>query len=226
MALVQRGKVLCGVLADGCEELRDWKICVKVCLLSSAWEFQLLSSKLEFTVQKGLPMTSLRSIASAGLATAGLMAFLMTSAAVAQPNGELGPDTMMGPGMMGWRSMGRDICDPRGAGLAEWRIARLERAIKPTEAQRPALDELRAASKKAAEAISAACPRELSQSPVARLEAMERRLEAMLQAVKTVRPAFDSFYASLTDEQKARLAEAGPRQWGWRGWHWPWSQRG
>lgn len=63
----------------------------------------------------------------------------------------------------------------------------------------------------AAEAISAACPKELSQSPVARLAAMERRLEAMLQAVKTVRPAFDSFYASLTDEQKARLAEAGPR---------------
>ncbi|HZT03280.1 MAG TPA: Spy/CpxP family protein refolding chaperone, partial [Steroidobacteraceae bacterium] len=82
---------------------------------------------------------------------------------------------MMGPGMMGWRSMGRDICDPRTAGLAEWRINRLERAVRPTEAQRPALDQLKVASKKAAEIISAACPRELSQSPVTRLEAMEKR---------------------------------------------------
>ena len=148
----------------------------------------------------------------------------MASMAAAQPSRERGPGTMMGPGMMGWRSMGRDICDPRGAGLAEWRISRLERAVQPTEAQRPVLDQLKAASKKASEIISAACPRELSQSPVARLEAMEKRLEAMLEAVKTVRPAFNSFYASLTDEQKVRLAEAGPREWGWRRWHWPWSQ--
>jgi hypothetical protein len=45
---------------------------------------------------------------------------------------------------------------------------------------------------------------------------MEKRLEAMLLAVKTLRPAFESFYATLTDEQKARLGEAGPRRWGWR----------
>lgn len=169
-------------------------------------------------------MVNVRSTLLAVLATAGLVAFLMASTAAAQPTGGRGPDMMMGPGMMGWRSMGRDICDPRTAGLAEWRINRLERAVRPTEAQRPALDQLKVASKKAAEIISAACPRELSQSPVTRLEAMEKRLEAMLQAVKTVRPAFDSFYASLTDEQKARLVEAGPRQWGWRRWHWPWSQ--
>ena len=171
-------------------------------------------------------MTRVGSTLSAALTAAGLIAFLMASTAGAQPTGERGPGMMMGPGMMGWRSMGRDICDPRGAGLAEWRIRRLERAVQPTEAQRPALDQLKAASTKAAEIISAACPKELSQSPVARLEAMEKRLEAMLQAVKTVRPAFDSFYAGLTDEQKARLAEAGPREWGWRRWHWPWRQGG
>jgi hypothetical protein len=168
-------------------------------------------------------MTTLRSTLSVGLAAAGLVALFMASPAAAQPTDERGPGMMMGPGMMGWRTMGRDICDPRGAGLAEWRISRLERAVQPTEAQRPVFDELKAASKKAAEIISAACPRELSQSPVARLEAMEKRLEAMLQAVKTVRPTFDAFYASLSNEQKARLAEAGPRRWGWRRWHWPWS---
>ena len=32
----------------------------------------------------------------------------------------------------------------------------------------------------------------------------------MLQAVKTVRPAFDDFYNSLNSEQKARLDGTGP----------------
>jgi len=43
-------------------------------------------------------------------------------------------------------------------------------------------------------------------------------MEAMLQAVKTVRPAFDAFYASLDNDQKARLDSIGPRRWGWQRW--------
>jgi hypothetical protein len=131
---------------------------------------------------------------------------------------------MMGPGMMNWHITGRGICDPRAAGLAQWRLERIERAIQPTEAQRLALTELKAASTKAAEIVSAACPSELPRSSAARLEAMETRLDAMLQAIKTVRPAFEALYASLSDEQKARLDSAGPRNWGWRRWLWPWNQ--
>jgi LTXXQ motif family protein len=52
---------------------------------------------------------------------------------------------------------------------------------------------------------------------------MEKRLDAMLQAVKIVRPAFEKFYTSLSKEQQERLENIGPRQWGWRRWHWPWS---
>ncbi|HKS85298.1 MAG TPA: Spy/CpxP family protein refolding chaperone [Pseudolabrys sp.] len=126
-----------------------------------------------------------------------------------------GPGMMMGPGMMGW---GGAMCDPRGAGLAEWRMERIERLINPNEAQRAALNDLRVASSKAAELVSAACPRELPSSAPARLEVMEKRLDAMQQAVKIVRPAFEAFYATLNDEQKARVNSAGPRHWGWRGW--------
>ncbi len=43
---------------------------------------------------------------------------------------------------------------------------------------------------------------------------MEKRIAAILRAVTLVRPAFDAFYASLSDEQKARL-DAGPRRWRW-----------
>ena len=38
---------------------------------------------------------------------------------------------------------------------------------------------------------------------------MEKRLQAMIDAAKTVKPALDSFYASLTDEQKARFNRIG-----------------
>jgi len=120
----------------------------------------------------------------------------------------------MGPGMM----MGSAMCGPRGAGLAEWRIELIENAVRPTDAQRPALNELKAASTKAAEIITAACPRNFPETAAARLAFMEKRLESMLQAVKTVRPAFDAFEASLSGEQKAALNRIGPRRWTW--WRW------
>lgn len=129
-----------------------------------------------------------------------------------------GPGMMMGPGMMGWGGGMGAVCDPRGAGLAEWRMERIERLINPTEAQRAALNDLRTASTKAAEIVAAACPREFPASATARLELMEKRLDAMQQAIKIVRPAFDAFYATLNDEQKARINTGGPRGWGWHHW--------
>jgi hypothetical protein len=93
--------------------------------------------------------------------------------------------------------------------------------IKPTEAQRGKFDEFKAASAKAAEAMRNACPTSYPATMVERMDVMEKRAEAMLTAVKTVRPALEGFYATLTDEQKARLnSNTGPRRfWHWReGW--------
>lgn len=50
-------------------------------------------------------------------------------------------------------------------------------------------------------------------------------MEAMLQVVKTVRPAFDAFYGSLDNDQNARLDSAGPRRWGWERWRDRWVRR-
>ena len=47
---------------------------------------------------------------------------------------------------------------------------------------------------------------------------METRMEVMLAAIKTVRPAFDAFYGSLDAGQKTRLDGSGPRGWGWNWW--------
>ena len=178
------------------------------------------------------------AVATAAIAVAGLILGVpviaqQTAPAPASPPAERGPGgargygwgpgMMMGPGMMGWGGRGgmggmAAMCDPRAAGLAEWRMERIERLVNPTEAQRAALNELRTASTKAAETVAAACPREFPTSATARLELMEKRLDAMLLAIKTVRPAFDAFYATLTDEQKARINTGGPRRWGWHGW--------
>lgn len=150
---------------------------------------------------------------------------VLAAPAIAQSGGDsgwMGPGMMMGPAMMRGQSMWGSgfggMCNPRTAGLAEWRVDQIERAVKPTEARRAALKELRAASTKAAEGLAAACPKDLPKTSGDRLAFMEKRLDAMLQAVKAVRPAFDAFYASLSDGQKANLDKAGPRRWGWQRW--------
>jgi hypothetical protein len=128
-----------------------------------------------------------------------------------------GPGFMMGSGMRGWGGGGM-MCDPHAVGLAEWRMERIERLIGPNEAQRAALDTLRTASAKAAETVAASCPQDFPASATGRLETIEKRLDAMLTAIKIVRPAFDAFYATLTDEQKARINTSRASRWGWHGW--------
>jgi hypothetical protein len=126
----------------------------------------------------------------------------------------MGQGMMMGPTMMGRRSFNR-MCSPGAAGFAQWRIERIEQAIKPTDAQRAKLDEYKAASAKAAEAMRSACPADVPTTIVGRMAAMEKRFDAMAAAVKAVRPTLEAFYAMLSDEQKA-LLDSNPR--GERSW--------
>ncbi|MGJ4941223.1 Spy/CpxP family protein refolding chaperone [Bradyrhizobium sp. HKCCYLS1011] len=132
-----------------------------------------------------------------------------------------GPGMMMGPGMMGHGGFGF-FCNPRMAGFAEWRLKEIEEAVKPNEAQKAALEELKSASAKAADLITKDCPTAIPLKPTERLDLAEKRLETMLQAIKVVRPAFQAFYDGLDEKQKASLDSVGPRRWGWRNWHWPW----
>ena len=97
-------------------------------------------------------------------------------------------------------------CSTRPASAAvgtviEW----IEKTAQPTDAQRGALDELKAALAKALEGIKSACPADKPQAPPERLEAMVDRLWAMRQAVITLRAPLETFYNTLTDEQKTRL---------------------
>ncbi len=117
----------------------------------------------------------------------------------------------MGGGMMG------AVCKGNAAEMADHMLIRLEYKVKPTDAQKPAFEELKAAAKTAAAKAKAGCPpapvqaadgtRPAPKPPTERLAAMEAALAAQLDAVRTVRPAAEKFYASLTDEQKKAFAE-------------------
>ena len=155
-----------------------------------------------------------------------LVGAAILAAATAQPYGPgagvMGPGVMPGQGMMGSWMMGRrgfaGMCNPGSGGFAEWRADRIAELVKPTDAQRARFDEFKTASIKSAEIMRDACQADVPATIVGRSEAMEKRMDIMLQAIRAVRPALEAFYASLGDEQKARLdSNVGRgRSWRWR----------
>jgi LTXXQ motif family protein len=60
--------------------------------------------------------------------------------------------------------------------------------------------------------ILSACPPQDATTPPARLDAVDGRLEAMLQAVYLVSSALADFYATLNDEQKAQFETIGQKR--------------
>ena len=101
-----------------------------------------------------------------------------------------------------------DCGDPKSS-LTQLPIKRIEAVIRPAGTQKEALDRLSSATEKAVQGLQAACPDNVPLTPVGRLEAMEKRLEAMMQAAKLMQPALDEFYATLSSEQKARFNTLG-----------------
>ena len=151
------------------------------------------------------------------LASGALGAAALLATATAQP---YGPGSgLMGRGMMGTWMMGGHggMCNPAGAGFSGWRADRIAELIKPTDAQRPKFEEFKAASVKAAQVVRDACQADIPDTIIARTEATEKRLDAMLQAVRTVRPTLEALYATLSEEQKARLNANSHRG---RFWYW------
>jgi hypothetical protein len=91
----------------------------------------------------------------------------------------------------------------------QWPEARIEMQVRPNEEQQAKLKALQTAATQAAEQLGASCPSELPATPPARLAAVSKRLDVMLQTVKSVRGALDDFYGDLNDEQKAQFNRIG-----------------
>lgn len=104
----------------------------------------------------------------------------------------------------------RAFCAEQARGVSAWPFDEIARAVQPINDQKELLADLRKAAAEAAAQLRDACPNAVPLTPVGRIEAMTMRFDAMLGAIKTVRPALVAFYESLTDEQKARFNELGP----------------
>jgi hypothetical protein len=102
-----------------------------------------------------------------------------------------------------------NACREPKPGLTNLPIERIHEIVKPAGAQKDALERLGSATEKAVDTLQAACPDEVPQTPPGRLDAMEKRLEAMLNAAKLVQPALEDFYVKLSSEQKARFNTMG-----------------
>jgi hypothetical protein len=103
------------------------------------------------------------------------------------------------------------VCSNRAAQATNLPSDRVAQLLQLDEAQRSALEQVKAASAKAGDLMNQNCAQSQPLTPTGRIAAMEQRLNAMLQALDTVQPALAKFYNSLSDEQRARFNRL-PRQ--------------
>jgi hypothetical protein len=178
-------------------------------------------------------MTRNRKLLIGGLAIA-IVGAGAIAASAHRGGGGFGGHHGGGMGPMGFGA----VCKGNGAEMADHMLIGLEYKVKPTDAQKPAFEELKAAAKAAAAKAAAGCPpktersadgaRPAPKAPTERLAMMEAGLTAQLDAIRTVRPAADKFYATLSDDQKKTLTERGRGGWqrGERGEKHGWGHRG
>jgi hypothetical protein len=101
-------------------------------------------------------------------------------------------------------------CSQQGGGFIDLPVQRIEQVVQPTAQQQSAFNDLKKTAQKAGDQLQASCPTAVPKSPVARVDTVETRLTAMADAIKSVRPDLQNFYASLSDEQKAKFNTMGP----------------
>jgi ABC-type transporter MlaC component len=101
-------------------------------------------------------------------------------------------------------------CSQQGGSVIDLPVQRIEQVVQPTAQQQSAFNDLKKAAQKAGDQLQSSCPTAVPKSPVARVDTVETRLTAMADAIKSVRPDLQNFYASLSDEQKAKFNTMGP----------------
>jgi hypothetical protein len=101
-------------------------------------------------------------------------------------------------------------CSQQGGSFIDLPVQRIEQVVQPTAQQQSAFNDLKKAAQKASDQLQSSCPSAVPKSPVARVDTVETRLTTMADAIKSVRPDLQNFYASLSDEQKAKFNTMGP----------------
>jgi hypothetical protein len=101
------------------------------------------------------------------------------------------------------------LCDDQATDFTRLPAQRIQEIVKPTGPQESAFEDLKQASAKAADELRTSCPKQSAEALVARLDEMTAQLNAMVQEVKSLGPTLSTFYASLSDEQRAQFNNVG-----------------
>src|SRR5215469_9773331 len=141
------------------------------------------------------------------LRSAAVFSVIMAAAPAVAQSSQRGAPAPAQPTVLGPRSGAAALsCGAGAAGLGSWSADRIDQVLSLNDAQRTKFNDLKTASERAIQNLNESCPTNDPVTPTGRLETLERRLSAMLGAVRILQPALDDFYATLTDEQKAHLA--------------------
>ncbi len=98
-----------------------------------------------------------------------------------------------------------ESCNAFAPGVTDIPTQRVEQTVNATEEQRAALEDLKAALAKQQDILKNSCPSQPPLTPVARLDAVEQRLQATIAAADAIRGPLVRFYDLLTDAQRQRL---------------------
>lgn len=154
----------------------------------------------------------------------GLIGAIGAGAAYARGGFGPGHGGGFGPGGFGRGGLER-ICSADLGYVTQRMADRLTERLKLTDAQKPALAELRTAAIAAGTEAKKSCGQkpDLATMP-GRLAANQQRMAVASTALATIKPKLDAFYATLTDEQKKDFDRVGHRggprgegRMGWRG---------
>jgi hypothetical protein len=97
-------------------------------------------------------------------------------------------------------------CEEQATHLRKASFDGITQTIQPTADQRNALELIRSTATEAGDGLAATCPKSLPAPLSERLGILSRVLAVSVGSLKALRPVLVSFYTSLDDEQKARLA--------------------
>jgi hypothetical protein len=96
-------------------------------------------------------------------------------------------------------------CEEQSIELRKTPFDVVSRTVRPSERQQNALDTIRSAVSAAADMLATTCPKDIPAMPSERLDALRHSIDALLESRTTMHPALADFYASLDEEQKARI---------------------
>jgi hypothetical protein len=99
-------------------------------------------------------------------------------------------------------------CEQWQTELRAWRVERVEQSLAARPRQRAPLYLLAAAIQQGADAIADSCPPNTSVTPVARIQDLKKKLEAVRKSIAIIRPALAGFYEMLDSGQKSGFNDA------------------